>query len=232
MNRSIIIALVLITCFGCSSPDPCSEFIEEGDISILSNFHCNGSGVVELTLVAEVDMDLSTIENLNLTFIWEVDGQFYEGQSVTMLPADQESVNLQVSNNGCSIEFRRGLDLSLRHQCYLGNKVWFDNGTIPNCFDSGDTYIEGFLVELMDPKEFVVLDQQVTDKNGSYLFKNLAPGEYMVRFKIQDSSLEFVTSNNCGDTLDSDCDVQGYTPTVTLSECDLSITLDAGLKKH
>ena len=234
MNKSIIFIATLITMVGCGSPDPCSEFISANDIYIISSYDCNESGQTELTLTARASLDDAVVEHLWLSYNWEVDGQQYEGQSVTMPANNQQSATLKVSNPGCSIEINRELDLLGRQKGYIGNKVWLDDiGPFSErgCYDSRDMSVEGILVELLDPIDSTLIDQQVTNERGLYLFENLPPGDYLVKFNNPDATKKFIDFDNCQDEdLNSDCNRQGYTEIITLEECEINLSIDAGFR--
>ena len=140
----------------------------------------------------------------------------------------------------------------------LGDRVWMDlNGDgIQNCEDAnnngiigdeGDTGeeclaagISGVTVDLVDCADSnTVLASTQTDASGFYLFDDLSPGKYCVRFEpetIPDSmcdyeSPEFTTQNaGSDDASDSDADpITGVAAAVTLAEGETNLTVDAGV---
>ena len=235
MNRYGIIFLITLFISSCSDPDPCSEFITRDDISIMPFYDCNDTDQVQLSLSAWIDIPNNEIRELNLTYDWLINGISYQGRTIEELPSNTERVVLQVSNAGCNLEIMTELDLtsSLRHQGYLGNTVWMEKlGSfgIFNCLDNGDYGLNGFLVDLLDPVDSTIIDQQETENTGLYLFCNLSPGDYLIRFNNPYTSKSFVSSNNCHETSDSDCNSEGYTEVITIAECEINLTIDAGLR--
>ena len=140
----------------------------------------------------------------------------------------------------------------------LGDRVWMDlNGDgIQNCEDTnangvigdeGDTGeeclaagIPGVTVDLVDCADpNTVLDATQTDASGFYLFDNLKPGEYCVRFDLdtvpdsvcESESPEFTTQDTgSDDALDSDADpTTGVTAAVTPAQGETDLTVDAGI---
>ena len=232
MYRLIIMVIALTGIFSCSDPNPCTEFIDEADIRIHQHYDCNELGEVELVLSSSLDRDSEEIQNLDLTYEWSILGRPYQGSHIKTLAGEEDQVELMIFNAGCSVTTVFDIDRTQRYQGAIGNKVWIDEGPELNCFELGDTPLEGFLVELRDPVDWTVIDEYITDEFGHYLFYNLSPGDYIIRFVNTDQSMEFVSRAHCGNQFDSDCDVQGYTETVTLSPCDVILTVDAGLRKH
>jgi hypothetical protein len=92
-------------------------------------------------------------------------------------------------------------------------------------------------VDCADPN--TVLGTTRTDAAGFYLFDNLKPGEYCVRFDLDSipdtvcdsESPEFTTRNTGGDdAVDSDADpATGMTAAVTLAQGETDLTVDAGI---
>ncbi|MCX8057297.1 MAG: Cys-Gln thioester bond-forming surface protein, partial [Ignavibacteria bacterium] len=83
----------------------------------------------------------------------------------------------------------------------LGDRVWFDfneNGIQ----DVGEVGIPNVLVKLFDCSDNL-LDSTYTDGNGKYLFSNLQPGNYYVKFELP-SGYQFTMKDVGDDNFDSD----------------------------
>ena len=74
-----------------------------------------------------------------------------------------------------------------------------------------------------------MLATTTTDANGNYLFDELTPGDYVVRFPI-DNGLEVSPANRGDDdTADSDIDpATGETAPITLTSGEDDLSVDAG----
>ena len=124
----------------------------------------------------------------------------------------------------------------------LGDFVWVDtdgDGTQ----NDGSTGIDGVFVELFLPGhdglprtfDDVPLSSTVTGTSplgepGWYLFPNLAPGSYYVRFQPPPTYAVTAPDSGGDDTLDSDIDIAtACSPLVTLAADESNPTIDAGL---
>ena len=107
----------------------------------------------------------------------------------------------------------------------IGDRVWHDlnaNGIQ----DEGEPGIEGVEVSL-----FVgggVIDTDVTDVDGNYLFDELAADEYSVAFTVTEPWVATVADAGA-DGVDSDIDADGKAPAVVLAIGENNLTVDAGL---
>ncbi|MFZ4057254.1 MAG: SdrD B-like domain-containing protein [Ferruginibacter sp.] len=117
----------------------------------------------------------------------------------------------------------------------LGNKVWRDDDK-DGVQDASEPGVAGVTVELLDGSGNPVLSGGVavkatTDANGNYLFANLAPGTYQVRFSNIPTGFAFTSPDLGGnDATDSDVNtVTGKTPTVTLVAGQNYVDFDAGI---
>ena len=230
---SIVIAILFLS--NCTAPDPCSDFINISDVTVVPNYYCNNVGQVELSLDADVGLFGEELRGLWLSYEWTIRDTVYEGRNINGLSGDIEQLELRIFNPGCTLETRIDLDLSNknRFQGVIGNNVWLDKGTISaNCFDNNDVPLEGFLVDLLDPIDSTVIDQQETDETGRYLFQFLQPGDYLIRFNNPSPSMIFLQQNICESYSDSDCNSEGYTEVITISECEINLTIDAGLRNN
>ncbi len=110
----------------------------------------------------------------------------------------------------------------------IGDRVWIDdNGN--GLQDPGEPDRAGVTVELLD-NGGTVLQTQVTDANGHYLFTDLTPGDYRVRFTVP-AGLAFTEPHRGGDSAnDSDADTNsGESQTITLPASTRNDGIDAGL---
>jgi len=111
----------------------------------------------------------------------------------------------------------------------LGDLVWLDDNA-NGIQDAGETGIAGVTVSLCNASGTALGPADITDANGRYLFENLLPGSYAIRFAIPSGYV--LSSGQEGDdqTIDSNADPEtGLTPVVVLAEGTTNLTLDAGL---
>lgn len=119
--------------------------------------------------------------------------------------------------------------------------------TVPSA-ELGDTvFVDTNRDGIQDPDEAGVPDVSVTlldgegntvgaattDAQGMYLFTDLAPGDYQVRFEtatIPEGTRVTLTDQGSDDAADSDADtVTGLTPVVTLVAGESNLTIDMGV---
>jgi hypothetical protein len=110
----------------------------------------------------------------------------------------------------------------------LGNYVWLDND-VDGIQDGNESGVPGVTVELYSGAG-TLLGTMITDENGLYLFSDLAPGDYYVRF-IPPLGYTFTLQDQGGnDALDSDANpATGQTIVTTLTVGETDLTWDAGL---
>ena len=120
------------------------------------------------------------------------------------------------------------IDAGLVRLAALGDKVFVDSDN-DGVQDNNEPGVPGVTVELLDAAGNV-LATQTTDNNGLYLFGNLTPGAYRVRFTAP-NGFDFTTANVGGDdSIDSDADtVTGLSPLVALLSGQTDLTVDAGI---
>ncbi|MEZ5381807.1 MAG: SdrD B-like domain-containing protein [Microthrixaceae bacterium] len=98
-------------------------------------------------------------------------------------------------------EDRTDLDAGMFQAVSVGDRIWTDlNGDGTQNF--GETGIQGVTVELLDATGKVI-DSDVTDSNGNYLFEHLVAGGYTVR--VNDATLP----SGLTQTFDPDTTVDG-----------------------
>lgn len=112
---------------------------------------------------------------------------------------------------------------------YIGDRVWNDlnrNGAQ----DSGEPSLQGVKVDLLATCAGTsVLQTQQTTNSGQYLFRDLPPGQYLVRVTAP-AGLVFSPQNAAADDGgDSDVDSNGITPCISLAPYEEDASVDAGL---
>ena len=110
----------------------------------------------------------------------------------------------------------------------IGDFVWNDIDR-DGLQDEGETGIGGITVELhkCDSDE-VVLSQTTTDK-GLYLFDDIEPGSYTIRFIVPEDKELSPSFQNIDGSIDSDIGEDGYTPCIILAPGQINLDVDAGL---
>lgn len=119
----------------------------------------------------------------------------------------------------------------------IGNFVWLDDNK-DGIQGGEETGIPNVAVQIRD-QNGVVLDEQLTDENGLYLFDNLQPGSYQLSFPdelIIDGQLYIVTEANEGNNSDIDSNPVdlnsatdfAITPLYTITSNETLLNIDAG----
>lgn len=108
----------------------------------------------------------------------------------------------------------------------VGDKV-FDDLNNNGLQDEGEPGIEEIFVALYQNGIFI--DFRYTDNEGIYLFENIAPGDYQIKFANPNEGYEPVAQgvgNN--DNIDSDADFFGFTEVFSLAAGESNFNIDAG----
>lgn len=109
----------------------------------------------------------------------------------------------------------------------LGNYVWLDTDN-DGQQDGTESGVAGVTVQLY--QGITLVGTTATDGAGLYLFGNLDPGSYTVKFTLP-GGYSFTSQNTGSDVTDSDADTtSGITAPVTLAAGEINLTIDAGLK--
>ncbi len=222
-----IIFISLFAAYGCNKDGGCGYFGTAEDLSLsYHSYECDGDGVRNGVARVEYLLD----GDLDLSYEWDVEGVTSIDEFINLKGSGDMSGFVRVTNNrdGCFIYKNVDMLFDMPHGT-IGNKVWIDSETqgIQGRYDDADKPAPGVTVELLDTN-LETIDMQVTDAQGTYLFKHLPDGEYIVRFR-KPTGYSFCPPNLDDDKSDSDVDDEGYTDIITLSECEVNITIDAGL---
>ena len=129
-------------------------------------------------------------------------------------------------------EFNKSLDAGLFQKAVIGDYVWHDlDADGIQEIGLGELGIPGVTVELRLCADDSLVDTDVTDADGKYLF-TVVPGSYYVKF-IKPAGYNFSPAGvGADDTIDSDADVNGVTQCVTVLSGDENLTLDAGMYQN
>lgn len=137
-----------------------------------------------------------------------------------------EVFTLAIGENKDDID--AGLNTPAPVKVKVGDIVFLDANS-NGIQDENESGISGILVNLYDANEEIIAFVTSGD-NGMYMFGDLNPGDYKLRFVGQADNLE-VTLKDIGnnDAIDSDIDEDGFTETFTLTE-GFDDSRDAGFK--
>ncbi len=124
-------------------------------------------------------------------------------------------------------EINFGIDGGFYRNGSIGNKVWLDDGDGMQEEDEGA--LADIFIELIDVSGEIIAST-ITDEDGDYLFTNIPPGIYQIRF-VPPAGYEFSPVHSVLDqTMDSDADpITGKTVTFELLSGQQIMNIDAGL---
>ena len=143
---------------------------------------------------------------------------------VNMATLKSDMINLGASERNLTI------DAGLVQTASLGDFVWFDdNGNGIQDFDEDG--VSNVTVELLD-ENMVLMASTFTDDNGFYLFDNLPPGKYFVRFVLPAGSTFTNAQQGSDPARDSDAlGPDGKTDLIMLMSGENNRTIDAGITR-
>ncbi len=112
----------------------------------------------------------------------------------------------------------------------LGDFVWYDLNK-DGLQQANEAGVPGVSVELIDANTNLVVDVKATNREGYYLFTELAAGDYRVRFFNLPNNTVFTTQGTtAGDGADSNPNPStGITNVISLVSGDVNLTIDAGI---
>jgi len=122
------------------------------------------------------------------------------------------------------------IDAGIYAASAIGNYVWVDHaGGTMNVADGADSPLEGVEIFLWDADENKVIDNTISDNNGSYLFTDIPVGNYFVEFSAP-SGYSLIAPNLGGnDATDSDADpITRMSQVIALGSGETNLTIDAG----
>lgn len=222
---SIFSISIILASVGCNK-DSCGYFGDADDLKLsYYSYECDGNGVRN----GAARVDYIPLSDVILAYEWDIDGSTSVDEFINLKGNGPMSGFVRVSNtrDGCFIYKNVDMLFNMPHGT-IGNKVWKDNGTIPGMHDSSDEPAENVRVDLLDSNRELI-DLQTTDASGYYLFKHLPDGEYIIKVH-RPLGYSFCPRNlNDDKTEDSDVDSEGYSDLITLTECEVNLTIDAGL---
>ncbi|MGE5438484.1 MAG: SdrD B-like domain-containing protein [Bacteroidota bacterium] len=145
----------------------------------------------------------------------------YEGWAKTITLSDGYISNKNID---------AGIVLKEIKKASLGDLVWRDKDE-DGIQDDGlnEPGLPNVMVELYASGTNTLIQTDITDSKGKYLFENLTPGHYYVKFILADG-FKFTKMDRDGDSYDSDADpVTGKTADIYLGNGDYNISIDAGM---
>ncbi|MES2719002.1 MAG: SdrD B-like domain-containing protein [Pseudomonadota bacterium] len=127
------------------------------------------------------------------------------------------------------------LDAGVYNTASLGNKVWvdIDKDGVQDANEGGVAGVRVFLLNAAGKQ----VGSLTTDANGEYLFTNLTPGDYSVRFDLTTLPQGYTVTTRdaaaANDLTDSDADpTTGRTITTSLESGEVDLSWDLGIQAN
>ena len=121
------------------------------------------------------------------------------------------------------------IDMGLYQPTALGDRVWMDtNGNgIQDDNEAGLANVTVNLSQVNPDGQEALISVDTTDADGHYLFQDIAPGSYALHF-VPPAGFVLTAPTQGDDTLDSDANPDGTTPTIDLAPSTALLDIDAG----
>ncbi len=110
----------------------------------------------------------------------------------------------------------------------IGDRVWLDE----NCDgiqDRGELGVPRVTVKLYSCRDTVLVDTEVTDADGQYIFTGIMPGMYFLHVILPDGHEFSPMDQGTDDCVDSDVNPRGLTECFTVDSCETDFCWDIGL---
>ncbi|MBP7829703.1 MAG: hypothetical protein KA248_07280, partial [Kiritimatiellae bacterium] len=216
----------------------------EGGAPGIRVFLLNGSGEIIATNLTDASGQYLFADLVPGTYSVQFDlaslpaGYYPTIRTGSLLDANNSDANpatgLTASLNLVPNQHVREVDFGIYAEGEIGDRVWYDvNGNGQQ--DGGETGVPGVTVYLY--RGGAVIATNVTDASGNYLFSNLPPDEYQVRFDLNTLPVGYKPTvqgpSGSKDALDSDADITtGFTETITLAPDEEDLSWDLGLVRY
>ena len=157
------------------------------------------------------------------TYAWS------NGQTTGMaIGLDEGTYSVEVTDaNGCVVLGSITIDEEDDCRACIGDFAFIDlnrNGIQ----EAGDVGLENVSVKLLN-MEGEIIEEQLTDFDGFYLFDNLRSGQYIVEFGTPENYAVTLPQRGTDEELDSDINMgTGQTPVITLDDNECVSNVDAG----
>ncbi len=214
------------------------EMEEPGIANVVVNlFDCNGNFIANTTTNNEGFYSFDNVSPGEYQLQFDISGLDEECLFTKVDASLDSQLNSDVNFGGwtgcISVNIgqqRLDIDAGLVALASLGNYVWHDrNGD--GIAQASESPVPGVRVDLLD-KLGNFVDFKITDENGHYVFSQLYPGEYYLRFTASEE-YEFTLANKGGDDRnDSDVDGSngiGTTQIITVESGEYDDSWDAGV---
>jgi hypothetical protein len=109
----------------------------------------------------------------------------------------------------------------------IGNFMWLDEN-LNGVQDAGEPGVVNIKVELYNATTNTLVATTKTDSSGKYMFCNLKPGKYKVKFE-QPNTYLFTLKDKGSDVKDSDVSKSGWSHVIDLEAGEKDLTIDAGI---
>jgi len=159
------------------------------------------------------------------TYIWELSPDENFGYSIHLQAGWAGSAGAELEKQTL-IQF--DLEMVEPQPAAIGDYVWIDQNK-DGIQDEGEPGMPDVTVHLMDCYG-QILATTTTDADGLYLFSDLMPGDYNIRFVLPEAYVFTMQDQGGDDAMDSDADPStGLTVCTTLESGETDLTWDAGL---
>lgn len=205
-----------------------------------------GIANVSVVLVNNENVSITTTTDSQGAYLFEnlVDGSYVVTVDIGSLPATCNGTSAdpdgQLSSSQITVALGEGENNLEQDFTYVpqlatalaavGNYVWLDQNTNGIQDESEVRGVAGITVKLYDAATNTVLLQTTTNSSGLYLFGDLQPGDYFIRYQLPDQYRLSPQGAGSTEHQDSNADpMSGKTEIFTLTAGLSNLTVDQGV---